>query len=626
MVPGNGNVDVKERFSVALLFGEDLNDIIGNKQIVQQIYNQGYKFPQPPRKPKITITQEDGKVVIYWDGEKTENTIDFITKKKDFQGYKIYRATDANFADARVITSGLGVLSFDKWIAQYDLVDSASGFFYPSQRLLEQVGGTTYYLGSNTGLVNRFVDSSVTLGVTYYYAVCAYDVGDASLDIFPTENTKFIQRTNTGQIVVDDNTGYITPGSRPSGYTPPKILNLKQSDNFIGTGNIAIEVIDDNAIRNNYSYKVAFEDTGSEGYTKSWSLIDLITPDTVYVPSINKKYIVEPQQTIALPSGTDTVYVNGLPFKVTNDSYTGTYDSLVNKSTMFTGNTPIRQGFRLQLYNDAVIRQDTAKSGFQGGTTTPSSYSFQRFLNQNNPATNGIPYPSNYVMEFFNAVADTSVAISISQGPGKSPDVYSAVPVNFKVKNLTYDTYVDFFYRKTGLISSTYSITFREKIDGKDTTTWRTVISYSGSVPLETQGTLSLYTLKPFNGNDFYTFNLKGSEINVETLKNDLDKIKVVPNPYVVTHEGESRLLSTQTSGRGEREIRFTHIPPGTKISIFTVRGELIITLYHDNLYVGDVYWNLRTEENLDVAYGVYIFVAETPDAGSKIGKFALIK
>ena len=29
-----------------------------------------------------------------------------------------------------------------------------------------------------------------------------------------------------------------------------------------------------------------------------------------------------------------------------------------------SGNTPIRQGFRVQLYNDAVIRQDTAKSGF----------------------------------------------------------------------------------------------------------------------------------------------------------------------------------------------------------------------------------------------------------------------
>jgi hypothetical protein len=51
LVPSLGNPDIKERFSVALLFGEDLADIVGNKQIVQQIYNSGYKFPQPPRKP-----------------------------------------------------------------------------------------------------------------------------------------------------------------------------------------------------------------------------------------------------------------------------------------------------------------------------------------------------------------------------------------------------------------------------------------------------------------------------------------------------------------------------------------------------------------------------------------------
>jgi hypothetical protein len=79
-------------------------------------------------------------------------------------------------------------------------------------------------------------------------------------------------------------------------------------------------------------------------------------------------------------------------------------------------------------------------------------------------------------------------------------------------------------------------------------------------------------------------------------------------------------------SGRGEREIRFTHVPPGSKIYIYTVRGELIRTLSHDNLYIGDVYWNLRTEENLDVAFGVYVYVVETSDIGKKIGKFALIK
>jgi hypothetical protein len=85
-------------------------------------------------------------------------------------------------------------------------------------------------------------------------------------------------------------------------------------------------------------------------------------------------------------------------------------------------------------------------------------------------------------------------------------------------------------------------------------------------------------------------------------------------------------LLSTQTSGRGERIIRFTHVPPGSKISIFTVRGELIRTLRQDDLFNGDVFWNLRTSENMDAAYGVYVYVVEAPEIGTKTGKFALIK
>ncbi len=143
---------------------------------------------------------------------------------------------------------------------------------------------------------------------------------------------------------------------------------------------------------------------------------------------------------------------------------------------------------------------------------------------------------------------------------------------------------------------------------------------------MEQNGTLKLTTSKPFSNTDVVSFTMKGAEIDNTIAKTDMDKIKVVPNPYVVTHEAEARLLSTQTSGRGEREIRFTHVPPGSKISIFTVRGELIKTLTHDDLFVGDVYWNLRTDENLDTAYGVYVFVVESPVVGTKIGKFALIK
>lgn len=621
LIPSNGDPDVKERFSVALLFGENLDDIVSNKQIVQQIYNSGYKFPQPPKKPEISITQDDGKVVIYWDGDRSENDRDFITKKKDFQGYKIYRATDANFQDARSITNGFGILSFDNPLAQYDLIDTIDGFFYPSERLLNQVGGTTFYLGSNKGLINRFIDSTATLGVTYYYAVCAYDEGDASQDIFPTENSKFIRRSSTGEIILDDNTGYITPGVRPAGYNPAEIKSLNKSEGFIGTGSIAVEIVDDQAIINNHPYQVAFEDSGAERFTKNWSLIDLLTPDTVYVPENDKTYIVDPLTTIELPAGTDTVYVNGLPFAVLDNSYTGTYDTLVNKSTKYTGFTPIRHGFRVQLYNDNVIKLDTSKSGFVGGISEPVSYSFSLILDPQHPQFNGFSLPNDYSIEFYETIVDTSLEIHSPSGN------FPAQPVNFKVKNLTENKYIDFFYNKTGILSTNYSIYFKELIAGELENTWRVVIQYLGSnITLETQGVLNLYTFKPFQGTDYFTFSTTGALINSVDVTNELDLIKVVPNPYIVTHEGESRLLSNQASGRGEREIRFTHIPPGSKVSIFTVRGELIKTLYHDELYVGDLYWNLRTEENLDVAYGVYAYVVQTPVSGSKIGKFALIK
>lgn len=627
LVPSKGNGDVKERFSVSLLFGEDLADIVGNKQMVQQIYNAGYKFAQPPIKPTITAAHENGKVIIYWDGDITENSRDFITKKKDFQGYKIYRATDANFSDSRQITNARGVLAFDKPIAQYDIIDSISGYFYPSAKLLTQVGGTTFFLGANKGIINRFVDSTVTLGQTYYYAVCAYDAGDASLDVFPTENSKFIRRSNTGEIITDNNTAVITPGFRPSGYERAKYVDFTKSPGFIGTGKVDIEIIDDKQIRDNFKYEIVFEDTGITAKTKNWSLLDIQTPDTVQIKFGGPKIIVNPLQTIELPTGTDTIYVNGDPYKSNGTNYKAYYDSLVSKSTLYLGNTPIRHGFRLLLTNDQIIKIDTSKSDFIGySSPTKPDYNVQVLVDSVYPANNGAGVPNDYRLEFFQSIVDTSVADTLL------PNIPSyrapATPVNFRVKNLTKDSYIKFAYRRiVGLISTDYTIDFKEEYQGSLIRTWRVVIFYVGTgVPLETSGILNFSTTKPFNRNDKFSFTMKSPKINRDLAKQNLDKIKVVPNPYVVTHAAESRLLSTQTSGRGEREIRFTHIPPGSKLSIYTVRGELIKTLFHNDLYVGDLYWNLRTEENIDVAFGVYVYVVEAGDAGSKIGKFALIK
>lgn len=625
LVPSNGNTDVKERFSVSLLFGEDYKDVVNNKNIVQKIYNSDYKFPQPPIKPTITITQEDGNVVIYWDGTETETSRDFITKTRDFQGYKIYRATDAAFQDSRQITNAQGYLSFDKAYVQYDLNDSIKGYFYPSAALLDQVGGTTFYLGDNTGVINKFVDSTVTKGVTYYYAVCAYDCGDSQLDIFPTENSKLISVASSGEITTDKNTGYITPGMRPVGYKDAKYSDLEKSPNFIGTGNIEVEVVDDAAIKAGYEYKIAFQDTAAQGYTSNWSLIDLQTPDTVYIPSTGETVLVKPEESITLPSGTSIIIVNGDSVNVSNGIYTAVYDSLVTRSTVFVGNTPIRHGFRVQIENDATIKVDTSRSGFSGISSTLNPvYNF--YVPTTTVAkNNGIIVPAGYEIEFFNTFADTSVADTIY--PATARSIFPATPVNFKIKNTTSGKYIDFGYWKIGGVSTTYNIYFKENFNGKYRHTWKAEVFYNtASAALETTGKLTLSTFRPFSRNDYIKFKMEPAEIDKAVAKTELDKIKVVPNPYIVTNISEPALLSTQTSGRGERRIRFTYIPPGSTISIYTVRGEKIKTLKHDDLYVGDVYWNLRTEENLDVAYGVYVYVVEAEGIGNKIGKFALIK
>lgn len=103
------------------------------------------------------------------------------------------------------------------------------------------------------------------------------------------------------------------------------------------------------------------------------------------------------------------------------------------------------------------------------------------------------------------------------------------------------------------------------------------------------------------------------------TTADELNKIKVVPNPYRVVNPQETDLAS--------RMIKFTHLPEECTISIFNVSGELIRTLYHDQNSVisSEKRWNLRSEEDREVAPGLYFYHLSS-SLGSRIGKFVIIK
>jgi hypothetical protein len=104
-----------------------------------------------------------------------------------------------------------------------------------------------------------------------------------------------------------------------------------------------------------------------------------------------------------------------------------------------------------------------------------------------------------------------------------------------------------------------------------------------------------------------------------------MEKIAVVPNPYISANAWEKRNLNQ--TGRGERRIDFIHLPTECKIRIYTVTGALIKTLEKTTgTSDGTVSWNLVSEDGMDIAYGLYIYHVDAPGVGEHIGKFAIIK
>jgi hypothetical protein len=117
---------------------------------------------------------------------------------------------------------------------------------------------------------------------------------------------------------------------------------------------------------------------------------------------------------------------------------------------------------------------------------------------------------------------------------------------------------------------------------------------------------------------------------SVEPKNNDykeeqLDKIVVAPNPYYITHEA-------QTSAYDSR-IYFAKLPPTCTIEIYTVSGDLVQTIKHDevnnNGYASsntsiDV-WDLYSSNKQRVQSQTFVAYITTPNGEKTLRKFSVI-
>ena len=100
---------------------------------------------------------------------------------------------------------------------------------------------------------------------------------------------------------------------------------------------------------------------------------------------------------------------------------------------------------------------------------------------------------------------------------------------------------------------------------------------------------------------------------DTETLKEALDLINVVPNPYYAFSEYERTRLDTR--------VKITNLPDQCTVKIYNISGKLIRTFKKDSP-VTSLDWDMKNQKGIPIASGVYLIHVEVPGAGERILKF----
>jgi hypothetical protein len=152
--------------------------------------------------------------------------------------------------------------------------------------------------------------------------------------------------------------------------------------------------------------------------------------------------------------------------------------------------------------------------------------------------------------------------------------------------------------------------------------------------------TLNVLYYRPIRGMPAFSYSITPEVAgeNIAAVKDgDLSLVKVVPNPYIMFSHYE------QTAGLSR--LAFTHLPPTGTLRIYTASGQLVQQIKWTPADLqrncratvnttqctdaGDLLWNMRTREDLEIGPGFYVFVVSTEVGGKKadkLGKFVIIR
>lgn len=565
-------------FYTAFVAGDNLTELYSYLNEAYNMLQYDFEFAKPPVTPKLSGVSADTENLLYWD-DAAERSIDAFSNQYDFEGYRVYRSIDR------------GV----KWdlLADFDLVNEN---------------------GIDRGIQYSYRDTNVVNGFEYWYTVTAYDRGDSLIESLESPLGKTLESENLVALI---------PYSSALGRTPVSVKEPVQTGNGLSNYNFNFEVKDDNGLAsNNYEIGFKFEHRTLRGksvtyteavisdstltkperyglYFKAPNLFDFVNLTTGENIRENNSYVAtNPNQFYTIPGA-------GMRMRVVSPPGTPA-DLLPKAGDLLTLNFSV-YGIRNGI--DTVIKP--RPFFFDKPQATSDGVIFS--MSKPNPvkSVSRIGGTDKFDLTFASIneaqIKNLLYIISVT-GKGSNSNGENFISINVKTST---DSLVANF-------DTVYAVTNIEfgGVRGR--------VDYNSNNPPNTGNAYSLQTIKPVapNVRDKFAFGIEGSKINNSVVTSELNRVRVVPNPYVVSslYEPEFGELRREPL----RQIQFINLPSECTIHIFTVDADLVKTIYHSATN-GTAIWDLRTEGGREIASGMYMYVVKTADS-QYIDRFAVLK
>ena len=562
-------------FITAIVAGETLQEILDVTDQAQNTVNLNFELPKPPARPHLYGMAGNFKSVLFWD-DIAEKSLDEYTGQYDFEGYRIYRSRDQG-------------ASWDQ-IADFDIINNQ---------------------GKNTGLQYTYTDTTVINGFEYWYSITSYDRGSSDIESLESPIGNTLESVNTVSI---------TPRSDAIGRSPVSSYDIQQlngESNFI----FHVNPIDTAQLAGN-SYSAGFTYTSKKengdlltnvnllitdsSLTKPFKFgILFLSPSTYNIMNLTTNEIIG-REGYNYPPGGRSIDIIGYGIKAI----------LSDDSSTPPGQLPESGDLISINYSVCVVRngQDTVVS--------PRPFS----TGQEQATTDGVLFKlvqPDFIQNVSRAGGTDNIDIrfSVSADTLIKTDLYlvSVISsgmngqngfISILVKNSAMDTIL--------VMNSLYNLdTFEfQGIEGQ--------VEFPPDNPPGAGNIFSVETLHPIlpNIKDRYSFKIKGATNDAAVVSENISKIRVVPNPYLVSslYEREYGELRQEPL----RQIQFINLPSECTIYIFSVSADLVKTLHHNSTNGTEV-WDLRTESGREIAPGVYIYVVKSAGTEFK-DRFAVIK